>query len=730
MKRSRHSLWLCVAIAVIVASIASAQQPQMQDSQAPPIKARTEEVLLDVVVRDKKGRLTNDLKAEDFQILDNGQPKKISAFRLVQGKEAVALGTRTTLDPLRQVRLVTLIFQCWGNDARRLARDSALDLLKGELPQNVYMSVMTIDHKLQVLQSFTNDPELIRKAVERATHSQGADFSGDTARVQKELEDLLGPKTSGEQSSEQQLAVQSAALSSQAMSPAHNPDGSSFASLAMAQMVLSMIQTERDTAMQESGRADIFSLLDCVKEQYRLPGRKTILYFREGGFPIPQGMEEPFRSVISIANRSNVSFYAVDARGLTTSNMNTGVRDVLASAAQATQQQARDTGTESSVNQERERSKIFDTAIESTRSNTQTSLFDLATSTGGLLIANTNDLKSPLKKLAEDIETYYEISYSPEIQNYDGSFHKISVKLDAAELRIQSRSGYFALPPNMGAAAASLRPYEAVLLGAISAATPRQEFPMQVAGLHFLGRKNQPVAIVALDVPFENLTFAPKSGDQYEGHLSYVALLKNSKGEVIKKFQNEIPITISAAKLQALKSSHFLYTEHFDLPSGDYLLEAAVLDGAANPNRVSSRKANLVIPAAALAPAISSVTFVRNTKEKDAATTPDNPLLFGSKVISPDLHPTIKKGTDGNLSFYLVGWAEVGSPAKLIMEFSKDGQVLGQASPDIGQPDKQGRIQYVGSIPTGNLPAGEWGIRFVLQQASKSAEEKAQFTVN
>ncbi|HVH69888.1 MAG TPA: VWA domain-containing protein, partial [Candidatus Dormibacteraeota bacterium] len=266
----------------------AAQEPAAQRSASQPtIRKSAEEVLLDVVVRDKKGRLINDLKPEDFQVSDNGQPEKITSFRLVQGGEAVAQGgTRTTLDPLRQVRLITLIFQCWSSDARRLAHDGALDLLKGELPQNVYISVMTIDHKLQVLQSFTNDPVLIRKAIERATHSQGADFSADTARVQKELEDMLGPKTSADQSSEHQLSDQQSALSSQTMAN-RGADGAGFANLAMARMVLTMIQTERDTAMQEWGRADIYGLLDCVKEQYQLPGRKTILYLREGGFPIP-----------------------------------------------------------------------------------------------------------------------------------------------------------------------------------------------------------------------------------------------------------------------------------------------------------------------------------------------------------------------------------------------------------------------------------------------------------
>src|SRR6059058_2246719 len=184
------SLW-ATAVAVSSGPAVLAQQPQTTTPAEDTVKARTNEVLLDVVVRDKKGRAVNDLKAEDFHILDNGEAQKVTSFRLVQGAEVIgAGGVRTALDPLRQVRLVTMIFHCYNNEARRLAHDAALDFLKGAFPQNVYMAVMTIDHKLEVLQSFTNDPVLLRKAIDRATRSENTDFSSDTAMVQKQLEQM------------------------------------------------------------------------------------------------------------------------------------------------------------------------------------------------------------------------------------------------------------------------------------------------------------------------------------------------------------------------------------------------------------------------------------------------------------------------------------------------------------------------------------------------------------
>ena len=46
-----------------------------------------------------------------------------------------------------------------------------------------------------------------------------------------------------------------------------------------------------------------------------LPGRKTVVLFSEG-ITIPPAAEAKFRAVVDSANRANVSFYAVDAKGL------------------------------------------------------------------------------------------------------------------------------------------------------------------------------------------------------------------------------------------------------------------------------------------------------------------------------------------------------------------------------------------------------------------------------
>jgi len=704
----------------IIVDFALPDQVRVEFGQAvaprPPsstVRATTEEVLLDAIVRDKKGRTVTDLKPEDFQILDNGEPRAIKSFRLVQGGETISgNGTRTQLDPLRQIRLVTMIFQCSQTQSLRLAHDAAADLLKGELPQNVFVAVMVIDHNLEVLQPFTNDPGLLRRAIDRATRTGSVDFSKDTETVERQLREQVGPNISGAQSIQEQVNNMSTA-------GGHNP-----AQQAMAQMLLDMIETEQTSASAQAGRTSIYALLDAVREQYRLPGRKTILYFSEG-FVVPLGVEGTFNDVISIANRSNVSFYSVDARGLTSESTNQAAIDALKSAAQSSHDQA----TAVAAPVRRDEANLIDSTIMSIRANSQSALGTLADSTGGALIANTNDLRSPLHRLAEDIQTYYEITYDPAIKTYDGSFRKITVNMSSRDLRVQSRSGYFALPPIANGQGAVLHAYEVPLLAALSSTDLHQEFGFQAEALRFRSRENQPVCDLVIDVPLSDMIFQPaKAPGQYEGRLSYVVLVKNAQGEAVKKFQNEVPLTVPAAKLEGLKASHFIYTEHFDLAPGQYTLETAVLDGE---NRVSTQKSSVTMPPPSAQLGISSLAVIRNVKQKDASTQADDPLVAGTQVVSPTLNPVISKAEAQTVSFYMVIYPDksVSAPPQLVMEFSRNGKVLGAGSPPLTAPDQDGRIPYLAVVPLASFQPGDFTVRAIAKQGSQTAEETVSFTL-
>ncbi len=742
-------LWAAL-LAMSLRPAVYAQQVQTPLASGTAVKATAEEVLLDVVVRDKKGHEVKDLKPEDFQVLDYGELKKITSFRLIDGKEAVKpCGARVPLEPLRQARLVTLIFQFLsprtlqsatvggghgstltgsgtdrgslltgsGSEARRLAREAAEYFLKQDLPPNVYTAVLAIDHKLEVLQPYTNNPTLLRKAIYRATESQVTDFGADTERVRHELEQALSSNATGQ-------AAQAPANASGTPSAAPG-EASALDALAapvLAKMLLQTLSTAQSNAMMESGRVEISALQDAVKEQNRIPGRKTILYISEG-FTIPQGFEAAFNELISAANRSNVSLYIMDAHGLGTLSSNQEATDQLRGAAQASRDEQSNRGNQPVS---KDVAQLMDTSLQSTRANYQMPLANLADSTGGFLIANTNDFRAPLRRLAEDLQTYYEISYAPGISNYDGSFHKVAVKMASGNLRAQSRAGYSALPPSMTAGGTALHPFEVPLLAALESHELPQGFGFASSALHFRGMRNQLVCGVVLDVPLANVTFQKSDTEHVRGRLAYVILLKDAQGEVLKKFENDLPLVEPAGRLEALKTTHFIYTVHFDVPPGTYGIETAVLDGESN--KVSASKSSVMMPATS-GLAISSISIVRSTKERAASTEEGDPFLIGTKVISPTLDPLVKKASTTTLPFYFVIYTDknINAPPQLVMEFSRNGKVLGTGVPPLGTPDKDGRIPYVAMTPLERLEPGNFTVRFIVKQGPETAEETASF---
>jgi VWFA-related protein len=708
-------------IAVVAVNLPAQTSAPAPAEQNPTFKAKTEETVLDVVVRDKKGRLVKDLKESDFTVTDNGATRPIKSFRIVEGTEAInSSGGRMQLDPLRQLRLITLVFQGGDNNSKKLARDAANELIKGELAQNVYIAVMAIDHKLQAIQPFTNDRELLRKGIARATASVN-DYTSDTIQVRKDLEQILGPAQGGDTSLTGQANTLSAAASSATGPGAANNSG---AQAAMAQLMVTILKNAQSDESQDWSRASVFPLLDLVKEQYRLPGRKTILYF-SGGFPITQDTEDPFKQIVSIANRANVSFYAIDINGLTTWSTAGNANSALNNASAASMSHVTSSGNAVSTWD----AKGADSALDAGKSDTQLTIKMLAEQTGGVLIANTNDFRTPIRKITEDVQSYYEITYDPQIVKYDGAFRKVFVKTDIADLKVQSRAGYFALPPNVTQGTV-LAAYEVPLLQALDTQPLQTDFPFQAAAMHF--RSNGGTCEVVVDIPVGGLTYEEnKQAGYFEGKLAYVAVVKDAEGQVVKKLRQQIPLRVTPDKLAAYKaSSHFIYDEGMNLNPGHYTLETAVLD--MQSQKMSVKKAGFVVPAPSDALAMSSVAMIRSTKVKDAGAKADDPMLMADKVILPMVNPVLKKADYDALSFYLTIYPDKKNfqTPNMIMIFSKDGKVLGKSNaPQLGEPDAQGRIKYVATAPASALPAGKWEIRFVAQQGEETADEAVAFTL-
>ena len=683
-------------------------QPQPQTT----IKSNVEEVLLDLVARDRKGKPIADLRPEDIVVTDNGVPQTILSFRLVKGAEAVSSnGTAMPLDPLRQIRLVTLAFEPQAApEQRKLARAAALDLVKGSQGVNVFYSVVVIDTKLLVLQHFTKDRDALVKAIMRATEGVSAPrLSLESDALVAQLRSVL----SGSVLNPYPGAVPDVdmlAVATQAAATLSGELGSRDPLTAgLALVTLDMVHM--DVATQSNGsRLSLDALKALVGGLREMPGRKSILYFSAGMY-LPPELDAIFRHLIASANRDNVTFYSVDTRGVQVSAQNDAAVAQLnaAVAASANTTRRADAGADQAE------VLAADNAELSGRANSDLPLRDLAESTGGFLIGDSNDLRGPLRRVNEEIASYYEISYNPSIAKFDGSFRKLAVTSVRKDVVIHARKGYFALPAT--AAAAGFAPFELPLLKVISDGKLSEDVKYRAGAVLLQPKKDAAVVAILLEVPLHALQgTVPPAMDV---HCALAALIKDSKGTVVKKISNDRSLRVTTGQHE---KGNLLDKTVLNLPPGKYTLDSAVM--YVESTKIGAQHDEFTIPDGGTGGVgISALMPVRSYTPDAKGLDPGDPFQVQGGSVIPTMDTVFEKVPNSAFSLFFTVYPDVSISAKpaVEIEFTKDGKNSETAPMELPAADAQGRIPYLMTIPAQAIHAGSYEIRATVTQGNSSA---------
>jgi len=140
------------------------------------------------------------------------------------------------------------------------------------------------------------------------------------------------------------------------------------------------------------------STADCERD------RQTLAYV---------DLFQEYQDLIDIANRSNVSIYPVDSRGLAASDTPIGF------------------GRERSVADEIQRVRR---RVEGLRT--------LAVDTDGIAVIDTNDIDKGLQRVIADMSSYYLVGYYTKNAKHDGRFRKITVRVKRPGVSVRARRGY------------------------------------------------------------------------------------------------------------------------------------------------------------------------------------------------------------------------------------------------------------------------------------------------
>src|SRR2546430_13791623 len=68
------------------------QQTNSNQTASPTLHSTAQEVVLDIVFRDKKGRTIHDIRPEEIHVLEDGVEQKVTSFRLVERSEERRVG--------------------------------------------------------------------------------------------------------------------------------------------------------------------------------------------------------------------------------------------------------------------------------------------------------------------------------------------------------------------------------------------------------------------------------------------------------------------------------------------------------------------------------------------------------------------------------------------------------------------------------------------------------------
>ena len=213
--KSRTTISILVALAVVFGRPLAGQQ---QTPPQPVFRSTVNLVLVDVVVRDRKGAIVIGLKADDFQLVEDGKPQQILtfAFEQIEGTAAPVerasllagatagspprvtapaaappAGTAARAAPLTSEevaghRLLTLLFDTSSmqpEDVQK-ATDEAIKWVDEKMSPADLVAVATIGSTLQVLSDFTSEKEQVRSVLEKFSAADGTAFSAVDASTQ------------------------------------------------------------------------------------------------------------------------------------------------------------------------------------------------------------------------------------------------------------------------------------------------------------------------------------------------------------------------------------------------------------------------------------------------------------------------------------------------------------------------------------------------------------------
>ena len=569
LRQSIRMLLATISLAGLAFALgpAGSAQEQKPEVPSPAIRVSVRLVIADAVVTDKDGKVVTGLGAQDFTLLEDGKPQKVTTVSFEQAAElARALRSRrgnlppnvTTSRP--EYRMppgapVVVLLDALNTPIRDQGR-VRMELLKyldTQLQPGQPIAVYTLARSLRLLQDFTDDPALVKAAVQSFNPTVSLELQ--LSDVNQRLPQLSGAVP------DIQRTNRDAGIFIDRMADFYNDQ----ATLAIDLRVGMTLTAFRAIAQAVAG----------------LPGRKSLIWV-SGSFPLAtytriiqysanptndpnrvafnELYEDRVRETDSILTDAQVAVYPVDARGLI---------GQLLGGAETTGLSARGTLVGGA-----EYAQSLQLASGSLQ-ETQATMKQVAGDTGGKFFINQNELDHSVALSVADGESYYLLAYTPGGKP-DGKFHKIEVKVNRPGVTVRARRGYYAV--TSGDDAKATKQHEGEVEIAMQLASPG------ATGVTFDARIVSPPpaakAKVGVDFIVDPATISTEDAGgagrrlALEFHVAAYGVDRKMAG------QKDVAIkpTLKPAEFTRIQQQGVPYHLDVELPPGRYTLRLGVVD--------------------------------------------------------------------------------------------------------------------------------------------------------
>ena len=549
-------------------------------------------VLTNVVVRDRKtGALIKDLKASDFQILENGKPQKIASFDYENVDEAAALAEKTVTG---KATVADLIERSFGSDPARL-KDHRLIVIFFDLSS---MQDEDIDRAVDAAKKYVTEKMQPADLVAMVSMSTGLsldqDFTSDKNALLRVLAAYNGDDTTGFSNG-----------------GTGTTDGTADDTTAFAadDTEYNSLNTDRE----------LLAIRSIAKSLEHVDQRKSMLYF-SGGLT-RNGIENQasLRAATNEAAKANLAIYSVDSRGL----------------------QAMPPGGDASKGSLRGSTPYSGAAITAQYNanfSSQETLATLSSDTGGKAFFDSNDFAPAFQQVQNDTEAYYILGFKSTDQRQDGAYRHLTVKVNRPDVKLEYRPGYYA-PADFHHQKTEDR--EIALQEQLRSDVPATDVALYLQALYFRANDNRNGDLfvpVSLIVPGSQIPFA-KVKDLDKASLDIMGTVRRPIGRnadlcSISTSDDEHnfvsvgnvrdTVKLSVNQSQQVERKNIQYSTGFTLAPGCYQLKFVVREN--QTGAMGSFETLINVPDMKKAPIkLSSVVLAsQRTPSKDKSAT--NPL--------------------------------------------------------------------------------------------------------